>query len=60
MKPSLSLPKSLGRGELSERSDMGEGEVKKWMIFYLDTPVKPEYDSEEKLEYVRKREDGER
>ena len=48
MKPSLSLPKSLGRGELSERSDMGEGEVKKWMIFYLDTPVKPEYDSEEK------------
>ena len=30
------------------------------MIFYLDTPVKPEYDSEEKLEYVRKREDGER
>ena len=38
------------------------------MSFYLDTPVKPEYDkeegteydSEEKLEYVRKREDGER
>ena len=38
------------------------------MIFYLDTPVKPEYDKEEeteydsekKLEYVRKREDGKR
>ena len=30
------------------------------MIFYLDTPGKPEYDREAKLEYVRNRADWER
>ena len=30
------------------------------MIFYLDTPVRPEYDKEAKLEYARKRVDRER
>ena len=45
-----------------EREEYGgdfRGRILGW-FFYLDTPVKPEYDREAKLEYARKRADRER